>query len=331
MTLPTSLAHRFRAAFLWVAVLVVFVSTTGVAYAGFGITPPYVNNQRLTRGSVYEQRITIVRSDPTEDLKATLTLNIPGAEDWFAIDQGKEFILPKGLTQVPIVVTVKVPEDAPFKEFKGAIRIRTESAAPPTASTTGVSIALGAQIDVDVTVVDKIYDFEVRRIRLADLEEGRTRWGLFFPGKIRFYMTIENTGNTEYGPSRVHFDIYDSEMETKLESVDNTNDIEQLAPFATKEVVAELPTRLPAGRYEAKYAIYKGDAVAQQNTLTLSVNQVGTVAGYEGYGFDGLSLTDKLKVAGVVGVPVLLLLILIIILISKRRARRAYRTYAGSR
>ncbi len=302
--------------------LIAFLVCAPFAHAGFGITPPYVNNQRLTRGTVYEQKITLVRSDPTDDLTAEITMNLPEVESWFSIDRGKSFILPKGTTQIPIIVRVQVPEDAEYKAHKGTIRVRTSSAGT-NPSGSGVSIALGAQIDVDIEVVDKIFDFSVRKIRLSDLEEGRWKWGLFFPGKIRFLMTIENTGNTDYGPTSVRFEIYDADMETLLETTENTNRIEQIPPFAIQEVLAELPTRLPAGRYKAKYAIMKGEEVAQQDVLDVSISTIGSVAGYEGYGFMGLSNADKLKVAGFVGVPLIVLLSLIFTL-SRRRASRPH-------
>ncbi len=311
---------------LALTLLAMLFGNVGVAYAGFGITPPYVNNQRLTRGSVFQQRIDLVRSDPTDDLTATITMNVPGAESWISIDRGDQFTMPAGETDVPIVVTVHVPSDAAYKDYSGAIRIRTASADAPAGG--GVSIALGAQIDVNMLVVDKIYDFDVRQVRVNNLEEGRTKWGLFFPGKIQFFMTIENTGNTVFGPTKVHFDIYDNNDQTLLESIDNTNPIEQIAPFAIKEIEADLPTRLPAGSYIAKYTIYKknGD-IAQQNTLNLSISPVGTLPGYVGYGFDGLSIIDKLKVAAVFGVPVILVLIIIAMLISRRRRRRNRASY----
>jgi len=317
-TLTTKKIIRSIAVFLSVAG--VLLGNVGVAYAGFGITPPYVNNTRLTRGTVYQQTIQLVRSDPTEDLTTDITMNVPGAEDWISIDRGTEFTMPKGVTAVPIVITVKVPANAAYKEYRGAIRVRTASTNAPVGG--GVSIALGAQIDVDLKVVDKIYDFNVRQIRVADMEEGRIRWGLYFPGKIRFFMTIENTGNTDFGPTKVHFDIYDANQETLLESVDNTNSIEKVSPFGIKEVMAEIPTHLPAGTYVAKYTIYKNDQIAQQNTLNLSIAPLGAVPGYEGYGFDGLSLADKLKVIGVIGVPLVLLIIIILALISRRNRRR---------
>ena len=319
------LAQKFAALVLC---LLALFGNAGVVYAGFGITPPYITSDTLTRGSVFRQTINLVRSDADADLKASVTLNVPGAQDWFTLEPGGEFIVPKGKNQVPITFTIKVPSNAPYKEYKGTVRIRT---APVNTAKggTGVSIALGAQIDVDLKVVDKIYNFEVRRVRTGDLEEGRILWGLYFPGKIRFYMTVKNTGNTDFAPTRVHFDIYDNHQETLLESIDSTNKVELVAPFSTKEVVAELPTRLPAGAYVAKYTIYKNDQVAQQNTVNLAISAAGTVIGYSGYGFEGLSRSDQLKVVGVLGVPVLLLLTLLGVLWRKWRLRRRRRR-AGS-
>lgn len=305
---------------LAVSALVLALVAPLFAHAGFGITPPYVNNDRLTRGTVFEQKITLVRSDPTDDLRAQITLNIPEIESWFTIDKGMDFVLPKGATQVPMYVRVTVPDDALFKKYEGAIRIRTSPLEQQTGG--GVSIALGAQIDVDVEVVDKILDFEVRKIRVADLETGRKKWGLFFPGKIRFFMTVENTGNVDYGPTKVQFDIYDQDYETLLETTYNTNRIQKIAPFASEEILAELPTKISPGRYRAKYTIYRGDDIAQQNELSLSVLTPGAVLGYEGYGFDGLYIEDWIKVVAVILVPIILLLVIGILLLRMRNSAR---------
>jgi hypothetical protein len=307
------------------AILMVLGTLPETAVAGFGISPPYVINDRLTPGAVFEQEIIIVRSDPLQDLKAEITMNIPGVEAWFTVLQGNSFILPKGKTQVPMVVRVNVPQDAAYEGHKGSIRIRTAPVDNKAPEGGGVTIALGAQIDVNIKVVDKILDFTLRKIRMADLEEGRTKWGLFFPAKIRFLMTVENTGNAPYAPTKVHFDIYDSEVETLLESVDNTNDIPLIKPYAIEEVIAELPTRLPQGRYTAKYTVYKGETVAQQGEVNVSIAAIGAVPGYEGYGIWGLSLVDKLKAIGVLVTPILLLIVLISILASRRKRRKRRR------
>ncbi len=318
-TKPSSPGRWGTRLFAIIGVAAVFAGTATPALAGFGISPPYVFNNRLTRGTVFKQQITLVRSDPTDDLTTTITMNIPEVESWFSVDRGQSFLMPKGEKQVPIVITVTVPEDASYARYKGAIRVRTAPADNARPEAGGVSIALGAQIDVDIEVVDKIYDFEVRKIRIDDLEEGRRKWGLFFPGKIRFYITVENTGNTEYGPTKVKFDIYDNQGETLIETTENTNKLKKVPPFGNDEIVAELPTRLTAGKYIAKYTIYKGDEIAQENEINVSIAAIGAVAGYEGYGFDGLSLEDKLKVAAAGSFPIILLVGVVLMFRDRRK------------
>ena len=110
---------------------------TNVAFAGFGITPPYVRNETLRQGSEYTQEIIIVRSDPVEDLNAELTYNLPGYESWFSSDRGTKFILPKGESQVKLHITVRVPDDAKLGPYNGNIRIRTYSSEN---ATNGVSL-----------------------------------------------------------------------------------------------------------------------------------------------------------------------------------------------
>jgi len=301
--------------------LSVIFSFAHVAFAGFGITPPYVHNDTLRPGSEYTQEIIIVRSDPVEDLDAELTLNVPGIEQWFSIDRGIKFILPKGESQVKMHITVRVPDDAKLGAYNGNIRIRTTSQNAPT---TGVSLALGAQIDVHIKVVEEIFNFEVRRVELYEAEQGHKKWWLDFPGKINFAMHIENTGNIPAAPPRVHIDIYDTAGVKLLESIENTNKVEQILPFATKKVYANFPTWLPPGGYRVKYKIVKSEEeVAQEGELSLSILPRGTIPNYESYGFEGLRMGDKLSL--VLPVAVLVLLIIVFFLGRKRRRRRTAR------
>ena len=298
--------YRIVKATKWVLCFLAVLLWAHPVFAGFGITPPYVRNDRLTAGSVFTQEILLVRGDPVEDLKAEITVNVPGADQWISIDKGSEFLLPAGSQQVPIQVTVRVPANAEYKQYKGSIRIRTM--APNPAS--GVSIALGAQLDVDLRVVDEIRDFDVKRVQISEVEEARRVLWLEFPGRISFTMGIENTGNAPTAPSRVQLDIYDKRGNVVLESTQNTNSIEQVRPFETRDVTAYLPTRLPPGAYLVKYSIYLYDNEVKRNgELTLSVLPRGTLAGYVGYGFEGLSLRDRLSIIIPLAVVVLLLLV----------------------
>lgn len=283
----------FLAGFLHVFLL--FVLLVPQAYAGFGITPPYVRNSSLIKNSVYEQKILLVRSDPTVPLKASISIDVPGINEWFSVVEGNEFLLPAGEQKVPMTVRVKVPDGADFRSYTGNIRVKT-SAADDQVADGAVSISLGAQIDVDITVIDKeILDFTVRKIGVSDLNEGHKFGWLYFPGKINFEMLLENIGNVKIAPSEVVFRIYDQSGQILLEETKNSNRIKKIAPFEQATVFAELPTRLPRGAYLVRYQIKNGDDVKQEGEISMNILPYGTL-NTAGYGFLGLSLAHKLSV-----------------------------------
>lgn len=284
-------------------VAAVFFLFTHTSYAGFGVTPPYVSNASLTRNSVYEQVIYLVRSDPTTDLKATVSIDVPEVNEWFTIVEGNEFLLPRGEQKVPMTVRVSVPEDADYKQYKGNIRIKTGAANDRVAGG-AVNISLGAQIDVDLNVIDReIRDFKVRKIGVSDLNEGHKVGWLYFPGKIRFEMLIENIGNVPVAPTDVVFRVYDRSGNVLLEETHRKGKIKEVDPFMMETVYAELPTRLPAGSYLARFEILNDDDVKLSGEVNLSILPYGTLQ-TAGFGFMGLSLAHKLSVI----VPILFIL-----------------------
>ena len=291
-----------------------------IAHAGFGITPPYVRNTSLTRNSVYEQQILMVRSDPRQPLKASVSIDAPEIEDWIEIIEGESIPLPSGEQKIPMTVRVTVPSDAEFKSYSGDIRIKT--GAPDDSVRAGaVSIALGAQVDIRLTVIDKeIKDFRIRKIGINDLNEGHKVGWLYFPGKILFEMLIENTGNVAVSPSDVAFKIYDSTGTVLLEEASHTNSITRVEPFGTEKVIAEIPTRLPAGSYIARYTIFNEDEIKQEGEVTLSVLPFGTLQ-TAGYGVLGLSLPHKISII----LPIVTLLGLIGLALFVRRRKRSNR------
>ncbi len=282
---------------LFVLLLQVLFLSTGVneVFAGFGITPPYVRNTSLTRNSTYEQQILLVRSDTNIAQKAEITIDAPEIQGWVTVVEGAEIKMPRGMQKVPMTVRIAVPKDAEFKDYKGAIRIRTlpddDQVAPGA-----VSISLGALVDIDLSVIDKkIKDFRVRKISAGDLNEGTKFAWLFFPGKIRFDMMLENTGNVDISPSKVEFRIFDRAGKVLLEETKNIGKIKKIAPYATETVTAELPTRLPADSYVARYRIFNDEEVKQEGDLSLNVLPAGTLQ-LAGFGFIGLSIAHKISV-----------------------------------
>lgn len=299
-------------------VCILQILSAPIAHAGFGVTPPYFQNTSLTRNSVYEQQILLVRSDPNKALKATISIDAPEVSDWIEIIEGDTFLLPAGEQKVPMTVRVKIPDDAEFKNYKGKLRIKTGPADDGNGSGS-VSISLGAQVDISLNVIDKeILDFRVRRINIGDLNEGHKFAWLYFPGKIRFKMLIENIGNVPVAPSKVVFKIYDQTGTILLEETEHTNRIKKVDPFGTEDVLSELPTRLPSGSYLARYEIYNQEELKQEGEVTLNVVPYGTLQ-TAGYGFLGLSLPHMISVI----LPLLtIFLITASLLYSQRRKKR---------
>lgn len=289
-----------------------------VALAGFGITPPYVRNDTLRPGSEFTQEVVVVRSDPDQDLNAHLQMNIPGFEAWITPDRGLDFTLPKGQQQVSIRFNVKVPTGARLGEYRGNIRISTTPTGP---TQSGVSLALGAQIDVYLKVRDEIYDFAVRRVQVSDGEEPTKKLWLEYPGRVTFSMNVENIGNVPASPYAVRLEVYDITGRQLLESSKSTNAMQKILPFTSRMIDAYIPTFLPPGSYRVKYNVMKEvDSTAQVGELMLSIFPRGTIPGYMGYGFEGLTLGDKLSL--ILPAVALTLVVLTPVLGRKKRKQR---------
>lgn len=287
------------------------------AQAGFGVTPPFVRNTSLTKNSIYEQSILLVRANPDSPLKAEITIDAPEIADWIEIVQGDEFILPRGEQKVPMTIRVTVPNNAEFKRYDGSIRIKTGTveAAEGRGS---VNISLGAQIDIDLTVIDKVIkDFRIRRVNLPDLNTGHSLAWLYFPGKIQFKMLLENTGNVDVAPSSVAFKIYDPSGRVLLEETSNLGRIGEVQPFATKEVTASIPTRLPEGAYLARYEILNGETVVQAGELNMNILPAGTLQSAS-FGFTGLSLPHKVSIL----LPIFSLVLIVLLYWYARRNQK---------
>lgn len=248
-----------------VFIIILFLASKDICQAGFGISPPAVSNSDLMRGSHYEQKILLIRGEPKEDLKATATIAVPDfpeVEKWISIDQGTSFILPKGINQFPIIVSVDVPKKAAYKNYKGYIDIRTE----PIETGAQVSIALGARIQLILGVSDKpVPNFEVRSTEFPEIEECCS---------VKYLMKIENTGNVKTKPSKVEIKIFDGYKRDKLLKTAEVGaqDLDWVKSYKTKVIVAKFPVKLEPGRYWAEVSIFKEDKIIREDKTFFSVS-----------------------------------------------------------
>jgi hypothetical protein len=266
-------------------ILVLFLTWAGTVRAGFGVSPPLIRNHQLSPGSTYKQEIMLLRSSAEEDLKAQVKLNAPEIASWISLDKEESFILPKGELQVPLVVTFKIPKGAELGNYTGSINVKIVPADEKNAS--GVAIALGARIDIDLALTNISHsDFLVRLVSVPDFERLGKPWNwkiwsplfdkLFY--KIKLVMSIENKGNVKTAPTRVSIEVWDlAKKNMLLKSEDRS--VKKIKPFSTEEVTAEFPTTLPAGQYWAKIKIYKDQEIANYYEVAFSVIASGNSGG----------------------------------------------------
>lgn len=272
----------FKKLFLTIFIFFGVLGAMNVAQGGFGISPPYVRtNKPIFAGSHYEQRITLLRSSADDDLEAIITINAPEIEPWISLDKGDVFDLPKGKFQVPMVVMVDIPPDAEIGNYKGHINIRI---APKDKSRgAGVAIALGARVDIDLEVTDETFvDFIIRKVSIPDMEEFTKPWNWpifsYFFYKMDVNITLENSGNTEIAPTKVHVDVYDLSEKELLASYDDKS-IDKIDPFIQDETTASFRTKLSAGQYWAKIKIYKDKDIVHKDKIIFTVKGAGSTAG----------------------------------------------------
>ncbi len=274
MSVDIKKISRFSACLFVLALFFVFFPKN--TYAGFGISPPYVKNTHLIPGSVYEQEISLLRSSAESDMQAIVSIDAPEISEWLTIDKGNRFLLPKDQLRVQMKVRVSVPSNADIGTYEGAINIKV---APLEEKGEGVSVALGARVDISLNITNEtISDFVVRNVVIPNFEELDWPWNSWllrrFFYKARVHATIENTGNSKVAPSRILLDIFDITEKNLLES-SYDNSLEKIEPFSTKEIIAAFPTKLSAAQYWARVKIYKDEAVIGSYKYAFTIAKKG--------------------------------------------------------
>jgi hypothetical protein len=266
-------------------ILILFLSWAACARAGFGVSPPLIQNHQLTPGSTYSQEIMLLRSEADDELKAEINIDAPDIASWISLDQGNSFIMPKGEYQVPMIVTFKVPKNASLGNYTGSMDIKVSPVDGSAAG--GVSIALGARIDIDLALTNVSQsDFLVRMVSIPDFELLGSPWNwkvwapifnrLFY--KITLVMNIENKGNVKTAPSKVAIEVWDLGKQKLLQSsVDKS--IKKINPFSSGTVSAQFPTHLPPGQYWVKVRIYKEQEVVNYYEIAFTIAQPGALGG----------------------------------------------------
>lgn len=250
-------------------ILVFFSGLPHEARAAFGVSPPFINATHLVPGVKYVQTIYLVRDNADEDLPVSAKLNVPDrVRSWFSIDKGFDFVIPKGTRQFPIAVTVDVPKDAERVSYGGKLLIQSQPAAKGQ-----VTIAIGANIDINLTVGNDIFEqYGVPSVTFLDMEEG---WN------PRIHIRFKNDGNVPESLSRATFEILDRFGGARLAWLEKTSGFSETEPFSTAEYTLEFPMsfHLGQGQYWAIATLYKGDKVLRAEKTIFNVLEPGAIGG----------------------------------------------------
>lgn len=261
-----------------ILILILLFIIPNIAQAGFGISPPYVKTTQLLPGSKYEQTITLLRSSAEDELVADIAIDAPEIKPWITIDKGTQFIMPKNELQVPMKVTVSPPANAELGNYTGYINVRV--APKDSGQGGGVAIALGARIDVAITLTNEAApDFKVRTVSIPSLEMPKAPWNWpilrWLVYRIKANINLENIGNVKTAPSKVTLEVFDISEKNSLALMTDKS-IEKIEPYAVKEVAAEFPTKLGAGDYWGRVKIYKNNEVLTSYKIAFRIAPPGT-------------------------------------------------------
>ncbi len=247
----------------------VFIFSTKIVLGAFGVSPPFLVNDHLVKGSRYTQVIYLVRDNAEDDLPIAAKLEVNDkVRGWFQVSGGEAFTIPKGVRQFPVEVTITIPQDAGLGVYTGKMSF----VGRPDA-TGQVTIALGVEVSINFTIGEGIYrSSRVQGISFLDIEEG---WS------PKVSVKFVNEGNIPESLERATYELFDQFGSVRLGFVQKNEGFPEIEAFTTKDFVVDFPIdlHLGIGSYWGSVNFYKeGKVVGSQRTI-FNVVEAGSLSG----------------------------------------------------
>jgi hypothetical protein len=125
-----------------------FFKTDNSSAEGFGISPPYFQNDNLKPGDSYSKTIGIMRSEAKTAAKAEVNIVADEIASWLIIKPGLLVNLNIGDFNTPLNITANIPINAKPGVYKGFIYLEMIN----DENNSGVGIRVGARIDIKLIV-----------------------------------------------------------------------------------------------------------------------------------------------------------------------------------
>jgi hypothetical protein len=255
------------------AILASALLVPSAVFAGFGVSPPLIKEDKLVRGIRLDRIVYLVQGDPERDLQVELFVESP-VKDWIRFPQGNPVTIPKGVQQFPLAVEVAVPEDADFGVYTGTIRVTT---VPEKADTAGeVAISIGGIIDLDLTVGDDvIVDIDVRSIKIWNVKEG---------DHPEVDITVSNQGNVGAAPDAATFELFNKFGELRLAYAES-KEFTPVPAFneRVEHLTFPIDIHLAPGEYWGHVKVYKDNALLNELKTVFNVTEKTLTEAYLPY------------------------------------------------
>ncbi|HEY5221126.1 MAG TPA: hypothetical protein VIJ29_03215 [Candidatus Paceibacterota bacterium] len=235
-----------------------FLIPASPTHAAFGISPPFLNADHLVPGAKYQQTVYLVQDQPNQDLniQANLTMPQPGAS-WISLDKGFNFVIPQGVRQFPVTITVSVPSNVTLGAYSGNLTFTTQ---PSSAGQ--VTIALGAQVAINLTIGTGTFEkYSVPLIQFPDILEGQSP---------TVHVKFQNDGNVPESFDGATYQLYDQYDSVQLAYIQKSSGFPTTAPFTIADYNLTFPLDfyLGVGEYWGVVNFYKnGQVVASQKAI----------------------------------------------------------------
>ena len=175
---------------------------TPVANAAFGISPPWVKSEYALPGTTITQTINLSSSNTDRDMKVTARYTgDKKLKKWITIENEDNIIMKKGQTRIQVNFRVDIPKRAGIRHYSGDMALRLEPLVKE--QTSGVAIALGANVDIDIEVVgDEVIDFKISSASIDPITEGEP---------LGVNLRVSNLGNINLDNIKIVTDIWSND------------------------------------------------------------------------------------------------------------------------